>query len=343
VTLPDPSNHLQQALGDRYRIERELGQGGMARVYLATDLRRQRTVALKVLRPELAALIGTGRFLREIEIAGKLSHPNIVPLFDAGDANGLPYFVMPFVEGESLRDRLRQEGQLAIEEALRITREVADALSYAHALGFIHRDIKPENILLSRGHALVADFGIARAVAASEGSNRLTETGMAIGTVDYMSPEQAAGSQQVDARSDLYSLACVLYEMLSGGPPFRGSTAQAVIARHLVDPVPPIRTVRGTVPESVEAATLSALAKSKADRFATVQEFIEALEGRRVSPLPFPAAVPPGSRRRRRTLLFGVLAAAVLAAGAGYLALRPPAFDDKRVLVAPFEDRTGDS
>ena len=315
----------------------------MAVVYLATDLRQNRTVALKILRPELASLIGPERFLREIEISGKLNHPHILPLFDAGDADGVPYFVMPFVEGESLRDRLSREGQLPVADALQITRDVADALSYAHAQGIIHRDIKPENILLSSGHALVADFGIARAVTAAGGANKLTRTGMAIGTVDYMSPEQATGSAQVDARSDLYSLACVLYEMLAGGPPFPASTAQGVLARHLVDPVPPIRTVRSTVPVQVEAAILSALAKSKADRFANVKEFIEALEGKRPSPSqPYPVAVDPGAQRRRRVLLAVGLGAIVLTVSAAYLVLRPPAVEDKRVLVGLFEDRTGD-
>src|ERR1043166_7754071 len=193
-----PPERLRRALGGRSRIQRELGAGGMAMVYLATDLRQGRSVALKVLRPELASLIGPERFLREIEISGKLNHPPILPLFDAGDADGLPYFVMPFIAGESLRDRLSREGQLPVPDALQITREVADALAYAHEQGFIHRGIKPENILLSSGPALVADFGIARAVTAAGGGDKLTGTGMAIGTVDYMSPEQATGSSQVD-------------------------------------------------------------------------------------------------------------------------------------------------
>jgi serine/threonine-protein kinase len=308
-----PPERLRRALGGRYRIERELGAGGMAMVYLATDLRQGRSVALKVLRPELASLIGPERFLREIEISGKLNHPHILPLFDAGDADGLPYFVMPFIAGESLRDRLSREGQLPVPDALQITREVADALSYAHAQGFIHRDIKPENIMLSSGHALVADFGIARAVTAAGRGDKLTGTGMAIGTVDYMSPEQATGSSQVDGRSDLYSLACVLYEMLAGGPPFAASTAQAVMARHLVDPVPPIRTVRSTVPVPVEAAILAALAKSKADRFANVKEFVEALDGKRPSPSqPYPAAVAPRAALGKRLAIGGGIAAALL-------------------------------
>jgi tetratricopeptide (TPR) repeat protein len=315
----------------------------MAVVYLATDLRQNRTVALKVLRPELASLIGPERFLREIDISGKLNHPHILPLFDAGEAGGLPYFVMPFIEGESLRDRLIREGQLSVADALQITREAADALSYAHAQGIIHRDIKPENIMLSQGHALVADFGIARAVTAAGAADKLTGTGMAIGTVDYMSPEQATGSGQVDVRSDLYSLACVLYEMLAGRPPFPASTAQGVLARHLVDPVPPIRTVRSTVPVPVEAAILAALAKSKADRFASVKEFIEALDGKRPSPSqPYPAVMDPRARPRRRVLLAVGLGAVVLTASAAYLVLRPPPVANTRVLVGLFEDRTGD-
>src|ERR1043166_263219 len=335
---------FRRALSDRYLIERELGAGGMATVYLARDLQRGRSVALKVLRPELVSLIGPERFLREIEISGKLNHPHILALFDSGEADGLPYFVMPFIEGESLRDLLIREGQLGVEQALQITREVADALAYAHAQGFIHRDIKPENIMLSNGHALVADFGIARAVSAAGAADKLTGTGMAIGTVDYMSPEQATGSGQVDARSDLYSLACMLYEMLVGSPPFAASTAQAVIARHLVDPVPPIRTVRATVPVPVEAAILAALAKSKADRFPTVKEFVEALEGKRPSPSqPYPAAVDPRARSRRRVLIAASVGGLILVAGAGYLALRPPRLDDHRVLIGVFENRTGDA
>ncbi|HEV8357844.1 MAG TPA: serine/threonine-protein kinase [Gemmatimonadales bacterium] len=340
---------MRRALGDRYRIERELGTGGMAVVYLATDLRQNRTVALKVLRPELASLIGPERFLREIEISGKLNHPHILPLFDAGDADGLPYFVMPFIAGESLRDRLSREGQLPVPDALQITREVADALSYAHTQGFIHRDIKPENIMLSSGHALVADFGIARAVTAAGGGDKLTGTGMAIGTVDYMSPEQATGSSQVDGRSDLYSLACVLYEMLVGGPPFRANTAQAVMARHLVDPVPPIRTVRSTVPIPVEAAILAAMAKSKADRFANVKEFVEALDGKRPSPSqPYPAAAAPRAALWKRLAIGGGIATALLLTyflskgssakgGAEISATAGRALDSNLVAVAPFD------
>src|ERR1700680_804268 len=226
---------LATALADRYRIERELGAGGMATVYLAQDLKHHRPVAIKVLH----AALGPERFLREIEISARLHHPHIVPLYDSGEADGPPYYVMPQVEGESLRDRLKREKQLPLDDALLIAREVADALSYAHSRGVIHRDIKPENILLESGHAVVTDFGIARAITAA-GGEQLTGTGMAIGTPTYMSPEQAAGGEELDGRSDLYSLSCVLYEMLAGQPPFTGPTAQSIVNQHLTAEPPNI-------------------------------------------------------------------------------------------------------
>ncbi len=333
---------LPEVLGGRYRIEREVGAGGMATVYLAHDEQHDRRVAIKVLRPEIAVAVGGERFLREIKLTAGLQHPHILPLFDSGQVpeTGLVYYVMPFIEGESLRERLQREQQLSLPDALQIIREVGDALSYAHDLGLVHRDIKPDNIMMSRGHALLADFGIARAVTAATG--RLTGTGMAVGTVDYMSPEQATGTDEVDARSDQYSLACVLYEMLAGGPPFSAPTSQGVLARHLMDPVPSLRTLRSTVPVLVEAAIISALAKAKADRFPSVLAFVEALEGKRPSPgLPYPAAVAPG-RPTRKTL---VAAAVVLGVAglAAWLFFRPPPIDDHRVLVGLFEDRTGDA
>jgi serine/threonine-protein kinase len=274
--VTDALDRLRAALADRYAIERELGQGGMATVYFARDLKLGRAVALKVLRPELAASLGGERFLREIEIAAKLAHPHILALFDCGEAAGLLYYTMPFVEGETLRDRLIREKQLPLEDALRITREVADALGYAHSRGLVHRDIKPENILFAAGHAVVSDFGIARAVSAA-GTARLTETGLAIGTPAYMSPEQAAGSQEVDGRSDLYSLGCVLYEMLGGDPPFYASTPQAVLAKKLSEAVPRISVVRDAVPAGVEAALTKALARTPADRWPTAADFAAAL------------------------------------------------------------------
>jgi TolB-like protein/tetratricopeptide (TPR) repeat protein len=268
---------LADALRDRYVLERELGRGGMATVYLALDLKHGRLVALKVLHPELAQALGPERFLREIQIASHLQHSNILPLFDSGTADGLPYYVMPYVEGESLRARMTRERQLGLEDALRITHEVAAALGHAHARGIIHRDIKPENVLLTRdGQALVADFGIARALDAA-GGEKLTETGLALGTPAYMSPEQATGDGQPDSRSDIYALGCILYEMLAGQPPFTGGTAQAILARHAVDPVPSLSTVRATVPPTVEHAITKALAKVPADRFATAGEFARGL------------------------------------------------------------------
>ncbi len=293
ATLP----RLAEALADRYRIERELGAGGMATVYLAQDLKHDRKVAVKVLRPELAAVIGADRFLSEIKTTANLQHPHILPLFDSGvtgagssesggvHATGTPpnsqlqtflYYVMPYVEGESLRDRLTREKQLPVADAVRIATEVAGALEYAHQHGVVHRDIKPENILLHGGHALVADFGIALA-ASKAGSTRMTETGMSLGTPHYMSPEQAMGEREITARSDIYALGCVLYEMLTGDPPFTGSTAQAIVARVLTESPRSITIQRHTIPERVEAAVLTALEKLPADRFASAAEFAEAL------------------------------------------------------------------
>jgi len=243
--VTDPTASLRAALADGYRIERELGQGGMVTVYLAEDLKHRRRVAVKVLRPELAVALGADRFLREIETTAGLRHPHILPLYDSGEAGGFLFYVMPLVEGESLRDRLVRQKQLPVDEALRIAREVADALGYAHARGVVHRDIKPENILLEGGHAVVADFGIARAVSGAAG--RLTQTGMSIGTPLYMSPEQAAGDPEVDGRSDLYSLGCVLYEMLGGQPPFTGPTAEAITRQHMITEAAPVTNLRPTV------------------------------------------------------------------------------------------------
>jgi len=274
--LADLQARLRSALLDRYLIDRELGRGGMATVYLARDLRHRRPVAVKVLHPELAYVVGADRFLREIEVAANLNHPHILPLFDSGEVDGLLYYVMPYVAGESLRNKLRREIHLPVGEALTIAREVADALNYAHGQGIIHRDIKPENILLSGGHALVADFGIARAVEQAGGAG-LTETGLAVGTAAYMSPEQASGERQLDGRSDIYSLGSVLYEMLAGEPPYTGPSAQAIVAKRLSDPVPSVRRVRAAVPEGLEQAVTRALAPVAADRFASADDFVRAL------------------------------------------------------------------
>jgi len=310
----DLVERLKAALADRYTIEHEIGSGGMATVYLAEDLKHRRQVAIKVMRPELAASIGAERFLREIRISAQLNHPNILTLLDSGEADGLLYYAMPYVEGESLRERLVREQQLPLEEAVQITQEVADGLSYAHSMGVVHRDIKPENILLSGGHAVIADFGIARAVTEA-GGEKLTETGIAVGTPAYMSPEQAVGRGQLDARSDIYSLGVVLYEMLVGDPPFVGSSAQAILARKSVEPVPSLRTVRETVSVGTERVVLKALAKLPADRYATAAAFSEALTAPSgeigsewVTPEPAPGA--PAQRRKTRRL---VGAAAVIA------------------------------
>ena len=270
------TDQLNTALADRYRIEHELGQGGMALVYLATDLKHDRKVALKILRPELAAVIGAERFLNEIKVTANLQHPHILPLHDSGEVNSFLYYVMPYVEGDTLRDKLTREKQLDIEEAVEITRSVASALDYAHRHGVIHRDIKPENILIHDGQAQVADFGIALAVSHA-GGNRLTETGLSIGTPHYMSPEQAMGDREVDARSDVYSLGAMLYEMLAGDPPYTGSTAQAIVAKVITEKAPPVTQLRDTVPPHVAAAIAKALSKLPADRFRTAADFAEAL------------------------------------------------------------------
>jgi serine/threonine-protein kinase len=271
-------DRLTTALAERYRLERELGQGGMATVYLAHDIKHDRDVAIKVLHPDLGAALGGERFLTEIRTTARLQHPHILPLLDSGEADGLLYYVMPLVTGETLRDRLEREQQLPVEDAVLIAREVADALGYAHGLGVIHRDIKPENILLQGGHALVADFGIALAVQ-SAGGQRMTQTGLSLGTPQYMSPEQAMGERTIDARSDLYALGAVTYEMLVGEPPFTGPSVQAIVARLVTEEPRGITTQRKAVPEGVEAAVLRALEKLPADRFATATEFAGALGG----------------------------------------------------------------
>ncbi|MDH5316684.1 MAG: serine/threonine protein kinase, partial [Gemmatimonadota bacterium] len=267
---------LTAALAGRYRIERELGQGGMATVYLAEDLKHDRKVALKVLKPELAAVLGAERFVVEIKTTAALQHPHILPLFDSGTADGFLFYVMPFIDGETLRDRLNRETQLGVDEAVKIAAEVADALDYAHQHGVIHRDIKPENILLQNGRPMVADFGIALAVSAAAGG-RMTETGLSLGTPHYMSPEQATAEKEISARSDVYSLASVLYEMLSGEPPHTGASAQAIIMKIVTDTARPVTELRKSVPANVAAALAKALEKLPADRFASAREFAQAL------------------------------------------------------------------
>ena len=274
--MPELLDRLQQALAERYLIERVLGRGGMGTVYLAQDLRNRRPVAIKILNPDLAQSLGAERFLREIEVTANLNHPHILPLHDSGEADGFLYYVMPYVEGETLRDRLNREGQLPLDDALRITREVAAGLSHAHSRGVIHRDVKPENVLLSAGEAVVADFGIARAVTEA-GEGRLTETGISIGTPAYMSPEQASGDKNLDGRSDIYALGCMLYEMLGGDAPYAAATPQAVLVKKLTEPTPRISAVRQAVPVVVEAALVKALAREPQDRYATADQFAQAL------------------------------------------------------------------
>jgi serine/threonine-protein kinase len=366
VTDADEILHrLNNVLAGHYDIERELGAGGMAHVFLANDVKHDRSVAVKVFRPELASSLGTERFLREIQIAAKLSHPHILPLYDSGEADGFLYYVMPLVEGESLGDRMEREGQLPYDDALQITRETADALNYAHARGLVHRDIKPDNIMLTGGHAVVMDFGIARAVSAA-GGDKLTQTGMAVGTPLYMSPEQAAAVDEVDGRTDIYALGCVLYEMLTGTPPFTGPTPQAVMARHSMDHVPSPITLRDTIPAELEEILYCALAKSPADRFRTAADFAEALKviHTRTGTLPRmsastvrPSRITPTtpmpfaarSAVKRRKIAAASVAALVIAAGVYQFGIRAPRGgpgvtgsgpDLRSLAVMYFEDRS---
>jgi eukaryotic-like serine/threonine-protein kinase len=357
VTGEFETSRVRRALADRYRIERVLGEGGMATVYLADDLKHHRKVAVKVMRSELASSFGAGRFLREIEIAARLSHPHILPVFDSGETAGLLYYVMPYVKGESLRDRLQREGYLSVEETLALAREVADALGYAHREGVIHRDVKPANVMLSEGHALVADFGIARA--ADEGQS-LTGTGLAVGTPQYMSPEQAGGERDIDARSDVYALGATMYEMLAGAPPYVGSTPRAVLAMALTEDVTPLSVMRPGVPEAVAAVVAKAMGREPDARYASGAELAQALAHARETQLVDSAdraeavrsgesaagARPPGMRSQiRKRHLIGAAALLVLAvvlAGVFLLRSRGPAAGPGmgiRLAVLPFENR----
>ncbi|HEV8122950.1 MAG TPA: serine/threonine-protein kinase [Gemmatimonadales bacterium] len=301
-------DQLQAALAERYKVEREIGAGGMATVYRAEDLKHHRAVAIKLLRPELAASLGTDRFLREIELAARLQHPHILPLYDSGSAGGFLYYVMPFVEGESLRDLLNRETSLPVETAVQLTREVASALAYAHSHGVVHRDIKPENILISGGHAVVADFGIARAVDAASGGERLTGVGLSIGTPAYMSPEQATASDEVDGRSDIYSLGSVLFETLSGQPAFSGPNVQSVITKSISGPRPHVRTLQKQVPEAIDQVVTRSLAQDPAQRYQTAAEFSDSL-GRALM------GEMTGGRRKWLPVAAGILTAVLLIAG----------------------------
>ena len=325
--MPDLLEQLKVALKDRYDVERELGKGGMATVFLASDVKHGRKVAIKVLHEDLAMALGADRFRREIQIATSLSHPHILQLFDSGEADGQLYYVMPFIEGESLRDRIDREKILPIEDALRITTEVATALDFAHRKNIVHRDIKPENILLQEGHAVVADFGIARAVNSMNNAAALTQTGVSLGSPTYMSPEQAFAEKDIDGRSDEYSLACVLYEMLTGQPPFTGPNAQAIMARHSMAAVPSMQIVRNTIPDEVEDLVQRALAKSPADRFPTLAEFAQELQEcvidhatvtRRIDRRTLARPVPKAAQKSNRKYIIAAAAAVlILAGGAG--------------------------
>jgi len=330
------TERLESALAGRYKIERKLGEGGMASVYLAEDLKHKRKVALKILRPELAAVLGAERFLAEIQTTANLQHPHILPLFDSGSADGYLYYVMPYIDGETLRDKLDREKQLGVEESLRIARDVADALDYAHRHGVIHRDIKPGNILLHDGRPVVADFGIALAVSAA-GGGRMTETGLSLGTPHYMSPEQASADRDLSARSDVYSLGCVLYEMLAGQPPHTGPSAQSILVHILTKDVTPLTELRHTVPANVAAAVAKAIEKLPADRFESAKEFRAALGdpaftyavrvGMRATPAPRVVAAESARPWQRDARLLSIAAVAVLmtAMTAWLWVSRPPA------------------
>ena len=341
--MNDPFDNLKSALEDRYAIEREIGRGGMATVYLAEDLKHGRQVAVKVLEPELAASLGADRFLREIETAARLNHPHILPLHDSGEADGFLYYVMPYMEGDSLRDRLDREGQLPVDDAIRIAREVAGGLDYAHEQGVVHRDIKPGNIMLSRGHAVIADFGIARAVDEA-GGEQMTKTGISLGSPIYMSPEQASGSAPVDGRADIYALGCVLYEMLAGEPPYSGKTTATIVARKELESAPRLSGVRDTVPPNVDDTVAKSLAKVPADRFATAADFAGALGETSVAP----GAAEPGPRRRSvsRTVIAAVFIIAIAATGwllgPGSRATPDAGADLRSIAVLPFENRSSE-
>ncbi len=313
--MADHTESLREALVHRYLLEREVGRGPMSTVYAAWDVRHQRRVALKVLNPDLAAALGPDRFLREIEICAGLQHPHIVPLFDSGSVGSFLYYVMPLVEGESLAQRLGREPQLPVEDALRIARQVAEALAYAHERHVVHRDIKPDNILLQNDHALVVDFGVARAVGVA-GATKMTQTGTTIGTPLYMSPEQAWGGERLDGRSDIYSLGCVLFEMLAGEPPFSGPTAESIIRKHISQEAPRVSTPRPAVPPGIDHIVLRCMAKSPADRFRTAHHLVEALVA--------PEKVAPPRRGASRRRAQRVVAAAVVLVGLGMLAMWTP-------------------
>ena len=310
----DLLGRLQAGLGDRYKVEREVGRGAMATVFLAHDVKHERSVALKVLRPELAINLGAERFLREIKLIAQLQHPHILPLYDSGECGGLLYYVSPYVGSENLRHRMHRDMQMPVEEAIRLVREVADALAYAHQHGIVHRDIKPENILLLDDHAVIADFGIARAIRMS-GGHRLSEPGITIGTPTYMSPEQAGGDIMLDGRSDIYSLGCVLFETLTGVPPFVGTSDRQILAGHFTAPPPAASGIRSGLSEALDSIIMKALAKNPAERFQTADDFGKALE-RRSERIPVAAATPSSHVVLSRRTLGAIIGALLIVVGA---------------------------
>ena len=349
-------DRIKTALADRYAIEHELGAGGMATVYLAEDLKHHRKVAVKVMRPELAAAIGVERFVREIEIAANLTHPHILMLIDSGEADGFLYYVLPYIDGESLRDKLVREGELPIDDAVRVLRDIVDALAKAHSSGVIHRDIKPENVMLSGRHALVTDFGVAKAVTEATGSQQLTTAGVALGTPAYMSPDQAAADPHVDHRADIYAVGALAYELLAGRPPFTGTSPQMILAAHTTQAPEPVTRYRDTIPPALARLVMRCLEKKPADRWQTAEELLQQLEA-----LATPSGgitptrgVAPIERRRvwgkyaaGAALLVVVLAffafRFVQVGGSGTLIGQDVLAENDLILVAEFENRTDDS
>ena len=331
-------DRLQAALGDLYRIEREIGGGGMSRLFLANEASLNRQVVIKLLPPEMTSDVSAARFKQEIELAAQLQHPNVLPVLTAGSQDDLIYYVMPYVTGESLRHRLTSDGRASIEDTRKVLSEVADALAHAHAQGVVHRDIKPENILLQHGHAVLMDFGVARAVAEAQSGERLTATGLAIGTPGYMSPEQAAGERHIDARTDVYALAVVGYEMLTGAPPFTGASVQAVLAAHMTEDPRPLMEVRADTPPDLAATIERALAKQPSDRIQTAAEFRDAVA--------ITSGTTPAVSRTRGGWVLGAGALAVAAAAVFFLWPRGWSVEgDPRqsIVVFPFENRSGDA
>jgi eukaryotic-like serine/threonine-protein kinase len=347
--VPETFDRVRAAFAESYAVEREVGQGGMATVYLARDLKHNRQVALKVLRPELAAAMGGDRFPREIEIVAQLAHPHILPLHDSGELGGFLFYVMPFVEGESLREKLKREGRLPVHEAVRILREVADALAYAHEHGVVHRDIKPDNVMLSGRHAIVTDFGVAKAVSAA-GGEKLTTVGLALGTPAYMSPEQAMGETDLDHRSDIYALGAMGYEMLTGEPPFDRRTAQAILSAHVMDVAEDVTAKRANLPPQLGQLIMRCLEKEKADRWQTAEAMLPVLE---VAGTPSGGMTPTDTRpitatlpkRRSRRMVIGSIAAAIVAVAGlgGWFALSGGGSTPgpSRMAVMPITDISG--